>query len=143
MLMMSKVLTCEFYWTLSTCDGNMLRSLSLVTRVVEYPACQCQGVCTECIILPSRARSHATERSPVSLLERVSIRIISLDIHGPLKTPKNFSVPLTQWDYSRLTFSTEISGNYELVCPCNLDFHGPQKMRGLSIMWSTLLSDKN
>lgn len=110
----------------------MLRSLSLVIRVVEYTVCQCQGVCAECIILPPPAGSLVTERSPVSLLERVSIRIISIDIHGPLKTPKNFNVPLTQWDYSRPTFSTEISGNYELVCPCYLDIHGPQNMRGLS-----------
>lgn len=38
---------------------------------------------------------------------------------------------------SRLTSCTEISGNYELVCPCNWDIHGPQKMRGLSNVCST------
>lgn len=90
-------------------------------------------------MLPSPAGCHGTERSPASLLERVSIRIISLDIHGPLKTTKNFTAPLTQSDYKQTYIFTERSGNYELVCPCNLDIHGPQKMRSLSIMWSTLL----
>lgn len=51
------------------------------------------------------------ERSPVSLLERVSIRNISLDIHGPLKTSKNLKVPLTQWDYKHI--SREILSNHE------------------------------
>lgn len=88
-------------WTVSACDGNMLRHLSLVMHVVEYTLCQCQGVCTECILLPSTAASHVTERSSVSVLERLSIRIISLDIHGPLK---NFSVPLTQWDCKQIFY---------------------------------------
>lgn len=73
--------------------------------------CQCQGVCTERIMLPLPAGSHVMERSPVSLLERVSIRNISLDIHGPLKTPKNLKVPLTQWDYKQI--SSEILSNHE------------------------------
>lgn len=67
------------------------------------------------------------ERSPVSLLEHVSIRNILLDVHGPLKTPKNLKVLLTQWDYKQI--SRVILSNHELVCPCNLDsiYMGPRE----------------
>lgn len=68
-------------------------------------------MCTQRIMLPLPAGSHVKERSPVSLLARVSIRNISLDVHGPLKTPKNLKVPLTQRDYKQI--SREILSNRE------------------------------